>query len=246
MQSLGCHTVKAEIQPNDRDANGGTSNQRAQVMASDGYVATNGQPSFGMKAGQTTWYGFAFRTNPGYTPHYDSVFGTFNGIFAFHNAPINGVYGPQAPVGFEVTTIAPTSGATEWRSGVTMSRLLRPRLAIELNGGNQSDPSWPNEDGQFTCRRYLGPVFNAGQTYRIQLKVTWGAHMDGSLQVWIDGTQYVNVTGISNLWYSGSTVDNGMYPIFENYRAYDTTLPTNDVYYGGLIKGSTQADVTIP
>ncbi len=41
-------------------------------------------------------------------------------------------------------------------------------------------------------------------------------------------------------------IDPGMYPVFENYRAYDTSLPTNDVYYGGLIRGVSQAEVTVP
>jgi hypothetical protein len=249
LQSLGCHTIKAEIRPADLDANGGTANQRAQVIATDQFMAQSGQPSFGIKEGQTHWYGFAFATNPGYVPHYDPVFGGWNTIQAFHNSAINGVWGPLAPIELAVTTIAPSSsewtcqnGSSAWQN----TRLATPRLLIMVEGGDQNDPSWPNDGPTLTCRRYLGPGFQAGHLYRVQMKITWGAHKDGSLQVWIDGSKYVDVAGISDMWYSGSTVDAGMYAELTNYRYYDTTLPTNDVYFGGFITGSTQADVAVP
>jgi hypothetical protein len=247
MQALGCHTVKAEIQPRDPDANGGTANQRAQVMALDSYVAASGQPSFGMKEGQTRWYGYAFKTNAGYVPHYDSTFGNWNAIMSFHNAAINGMYGPLAPLMLEVDTLAPSNGSTNWDARATLTRSAQPHLGLQINGGNQNDANWPNEgDGQITCHRYMGPVFTAGHLYHVQFKVTWSSKMQGAVQLWIDGTKYVDVTGVSNLWYSGTSVDQNMYPVFENYRYYDTTLPTNAVYYGGLITGSTQADVLTP
>jgi Polysaccharide lyase len=246
MQSLGCHTIKAEVQPQDPDASGGTANQRAQVIALDSYL-TSGQPSFGIKEGQTHWYGFAFTTNSGFVPHYDPVNGNWNAVMSFHNSPINGVWGPLAPIMLEVDTLGPSNGATNWDARASLTRLARPRLGIQLNGGNQNDSNWPNEgDGQITCHRFAGPVFTPGQLYRVQARITWGAHMNGALQVWIDGVKYVDVTGISNLWYSGTTVDNNAYPVFENYRYYDVMLPTNDVYYGGLLTGSSQADVTVP
>jgi hypothetical protein len=147
----------------------------------------------------------------------------------------------------EVDTLGPSNGATNWNASAQMTRLAQPRLGIQLNGGDQNDSNWPNEgDGRITCHRYAGPAFYPGRLYRVQMKITWGAHMDGALQVWVNGVKYVDVTGISNLWYSGTTVDSNTYPVFENYRYYDTSLPTNDVYYGGLIRGSTQADVTVP
>jgi Polysaccharide lyase len=246
MGSLGCRTVKAEIQPRDPDANGGTANQRAQLYTTDSLLSKyGGHPSLDAKAGKASWYGFAFSTNTGYVPHYDPVFGNWNSIFSWHNAPINGVWGPLANIMLEVSTIGPTSGS-EYRCGTPLSKLAQPRLNIQLNGGNQADSNWPNEDGQLTCRRYLGPVFQPGRKYRVQMFVKWGATMEGALQVWIDGTKYVDVSGISNMWYSGSTMDNGIYPVWENYRAYDTTLPTNIVYYGGLVKGAAQSDVAIP
>jgi hypothetical protein len=249
MQSLGCHTIKAEIQPNDRDANGGTANQRAQVIALDSYVAATGQPSFGMKEGQTWWYGFAFTTNPGYVPHYDPVFGGWNAIQAFHNSPINGLWGPLAPLELAVTTLSPTKSSTLCQDSDTASentRLSTPRLLIMLEGGDQGSPTWPNDGPSVTCRRFLGPNFQSGHLYRVQYKITWGAHNDGALQVWMDGTKWVDVAGVSNMWYSGNTVDSGMYAEMTNYRYYDNTLPTSDVYYGGLIKGATQADVAVP
>ncbi|MGI8886634.1 MAG: fibronectin type III domain-containing protein [Gaiellaceae bacterium] len=246
MRSVGCQTVKAEIQPRDPDANGGTANQRAQLYMSDGQLAKYGnQPSLDANVGKTSWYGFAFSTNSGYVPHYDPLFGNWNSIFSWHNAPINGVWGHLANIMLEVATIGPASG-TEYRCGAPSTRLSQARLQIQLNGGDQADPNWPNESGRLTCRRYLGPVFEPGRRYRVEMLVTWGAHMNGSLQVWIDGTKFVDVAGISNVWYSGSTIDNGIYPVFENYRAYDTSLPTNTVYYGGLVKGSARSDVAIP
>jgi hypothetical protein len=243
-----CHTVKAEIQPHDVDARGGTSNQRAQ-LASDSSRMTGAfygsQPALTPVPGQNWWYGFAFATNPGYTPHYDPTFGNWNSIFSWHNWYIGNSYGPLAPINLEVATIGPSTGENSYMCGSTMTKLFQPRLEVQLNGGNEDDPNWPKEDGQLTCRRYLGPVFQPGHLYRVQMYLNWDATMHGALQVWIDGTRYVDVSGISNMWYSGSTIDQNMYPIFENYRAYDTTLPTNDVYYGGLIRGSTQTDVAI-
>lgn len=69
--------------------------------------------------------------------------------------------------------------------------------------------------------------------------------MHGALKVWIDGTKCAAVGDVSTMWRSGSTADPATYPIFQNYRYYDATLPTNDVYFGDLIRGSTQGDVTV-
>jgi hypothetical protein len=242
MQSLGCHTIKAEIQPNDAIENG---SQRAQLGNWDGNLTSFGnQPSLRIQEGQTAWYGYAFQTNSGYVPHYDSVFGNANAVMSFHDSSGGG---RLAPLMLEVQTLTPAYGSNPWFGATTLTRAAQPHLGIQINGGNQNDSNWPNEgDGQFTCRRYQGPVFTAGHLYRVQWKVTWGAHMNGSVELWIDGTRYVDVSGVSNMWYSGTTVDTGMYVLFQNYRTYDNTLPDSIFYYGGLIRGSTQADVTVP
>jgi hypothetical protein len=245
MQSVSpdCHTVKAEIQPNDTETLAGQQAQRAQVRLAD---IDSGQASLGMSTGITRWYGFAFTTNPGYVPQYAQYSGDWNIIYSSHNLPINGVYGPQAPIALAVTTEAAASGASDWTSNTNMMHLATPRLELQVNGGNQDDPDWWIKDGNGnTMHRYLGPVFTPGHLYRVQFKVTWGAHMNGAIQLWIDGVKYVDVAGICNLWYSGTT-DGVNYALFENYRKYDTSLPINDVYYGGLLTGTTQADVTVP
>ncbi len=244
MRRLGCHTVRAEIQPGDRDANGGTSNLRAQLYSSDSILAKHGgQPSLRAQAGKTRWYGFAFTTNSGYTPHYDPVFGGFNTIFSWHNSPIGGIWGPLANIGLGVATVGRTKRS---KCSAPVAKISPPRLQIEINGGDQDDPNWPNADGRVTCRRYLGPAFTAGHRYRVQMRVKWGAHMDGALQVWIDDKRYVDVKRVSNVWFRGSTVDNGIYAVFENYSYYDPSLPTRSVYYGGLIQGTSWEDVAIP
>ncbi len=246
MHSLGCHTVRADIRPNDPDANGGRSNQRAQLYATDATLAHHGgQPSLEAKAGKTSWYGFAFATNPGYVPHYDRVQGNWNAIFSWHDAPINGVWAPLANILLEVATIGPKKGR-EYRCAVGLRKLVKARLGIQLNGGDLNDRNWPRETSRATCRRYLGPVFTPGRRYRVQMRVKWGAYMDGALEVWIDGTKYVDVKRVSNVWYRGSKVDSGIYPVFENYSFYDPSLPTRSVYYGGLIKGASRSDVDVP
>ena len=78
-------------------------------------------------------------------------------------------------------------------------------------------------------------------------KMTWGDHGTGAAQVWIDGVQYVNVSGINTMIYSASTGQQAsVYMKFANYRKYDTSYPPQDVWYSGLVLGSSLADVTIP
>jgi Polysaccharide lyase len=247
MQSLGCHTVKAEIQPNDRDANGGTSNQRAGVYSTDSLLAKfgGGQPSLEAKEGTTIWYGFAFTTNAAYRPHYDPAFGSWNTIWAFHDSSFGGSYSPLAPLNLEVATVGYPSG-TRLCQNTGLVTLSPPRLQMQLNGGNKNTTNWPNDDTDNTCRRFLGPSFTSGTLYRVQIRVTWGAHKNGALQVWTNGVKWVDQTGVDTMWESGGTADPSMYPVFENYRYYDTSLPTDIMYYGGLIKGATQADVAVP
>lgn len=246
MHSLGCNTVRADILSNDPDANGGRANQRAQLYANDATLAHHGgQPSLEAKVGKASWYGFAFATNPGYVPHHDRVLGNWNAIFAWHDAPINGMWGPLANILLEVATIGPRKGR-EYRCGVALHRLGTARLGIQLNGGDLNDPNWPRQTSRLTCRRFLGPVFTPGRRYRVQMRVKWGAHMNGALEVWIDGTKYVDVKRVSNMWYRGTTVDAGIYPVFENYSYYNASLPTRSVYYGGLIRGASRSDVDVP
>lgn len=246
MHSLGCHTVRADIQPSDPDANGGRANQRAQLFANDSTLAHHGgQPSLEARVGKTSWYGFAFATNPGYVPHHDRVRGNWNAIFSWHDAPINGRWGPLANILLEVATIGPRKGS-QYRCGVPLRKLKQPRLGLQLNGGDLDDAGWPRESGRLTCRRQLGPVFTPGRRYRVQMRVKWGAHMDGALQVWIDGTKMIDVDRINNVWRRGPTIDGGIYPVFENYSYYNPSLPTRSVYYGGLVRGASRSDVDIP
>jgi hypothetical protein len=247
-----CRTVKAEIQPTDYNANQSPSNaQRATIYAPDSNLTKlfyGSQPPVFPKSGDSWWYGFAFTTNPGYVPHYDPVYGNWNGIFAFHDSYFAGGWSPLAPFGIGVATLGPASGANEYRCGSSMAKLAEPRLEIVLTGGDRDNPNWASDgsNGTNTCRRYLGPVFRAGQLYRVMMFVKWDAYQNGALQVFVNGTKVVDVTGLSTMWRSGTNTDPGTYPIFQNYRYYDASLPVNAVYYGGLIKGSTQADVTIP
>jgi hypothetical protein len=195
-----------------------------------------------MRQGETHWYGFGFTTNSGYQP-FDGLF-NFNNIFSAHSGGLVGA--SQAPVNLLVARYGPANGANMWTASTPLARLSAPRLAVCVYGGDAGDSNWPNEDGRFTARCYLGPVFQAAHLYRVQMRAKWDAYMSGSLEMLVDGTSVVNASGISTLWQRNGQVDNDMYPIFENYRGYTTTLGTTDVYYGGLILGSTQTDVTVP
>jgi hypothetical protein len=81
----------------------------------------------------------------------------------------------------------------------------------------------------------------------IQEKFTWGANNTGAATYWIDGRQIASYTNISTYGCTG-----GLYPVLENYRPYptyvngSTTTYTNTVWYGGIIRGNTFADVAIP
>ena len=68
MQSLGCHTVRAELRSGDLDTKGGTVNLRAQTYKDPSQTLYD---TMGTNRGQTTWYGFAFSTNAGYVPQSD-------------------------------------------------------------------------------------------------------------------------------------------------------------------------------
>ena len=252
MQSLGCHTVRAEIQPNDlaRDGSIGTS-QKANIAKGPGW------PALGMQEGLTRWYGFAFSTNPGYVPHSSDpalgdYSGNFNLVYSFHNYILNGVWGPQANIQLQIATISPSDNRACWTYAPGVMHKIAPVWDVKISGGDQNDALWYTKDADPSsdstnreCAFYSSP-FVAGHRYKVQFRVTWSSKRQGAVQLWLDGVQVMNVTGVSNMYYSGTSVDNGIYPVFENYRKYDTSLPTNDVYYGGLIAGSTQADVAVP
>jgi Polysaccharide lyase len=243
-----CDTVKAEVDATDPQAPGIVNpSQRAAIRltnpnATNSFYGYSGSSSVLPSYGDTTWYGFAFATNPQYTPHYDPAYGTWNNIFAWHNSTYSNATGSNWSIG--VSTIGPSSGASSWSCGqAALTRLAQPRLLISLDGGDVSQSG--NDTSTSTCKRILGPVFQPGQRYRLATRIKWDAYQNGSVEVWINDAQYVDLSGISTWWRSGSSLDND-YPIFENYRKYDNTLPANIVYYGGLIRGSTQADVAIP
>jgi len=250
MQSLGCETVKAELRAADPDTNGASGGvQRAQLYATDGQLQKYGrQPPLGDVRGATTWYGFAFATNPGYKPQTgkpDGTWANWNLIFSWHNTPLAGVWGPQANIQMVVATTAPRNGAAAVKCGAAYAA-VQPRLSVDVNGGNQDDPKWYDDDADNTCRRYFGPAFVPGHVYRVEMQITWGDHGAGSVRLWIDGMQVVDASGIDNMWY-GAAGQAGLYPVFENYRPYSPDVnATNIVYYGGLVKGSTRADVQVP
>lgn len=249
MQSVGCETVRAELRPDDRDPNGGTTHQRAQLYVSDDQLAKYGrQPPLGDERGQTTWYGFAFATNPGYRPQTglpSGAWANWNLIFSWHDTPLAGVWA-QANIQLVVATSAPATGSTAVACGAPYAPLSKPRLSVELNGGNQDDPKWYIDDADNTCRRYFGPMFVPGHVYRIAMAVTWGDHKSGAVRLWIDGTEVVNATSIDTMWY-GAAGQAHVFPVFENYRPYSPNIGTpNSVFYGGLVKGSSYDDVRIP
>jgi hypothetical protein len=240
-----CHTIKAQIDPRDPVVPGiANPSQRALVRLTNPNTTNpfyGPRPSIIPRNGETWWYGFAFATNAGFVPH-RGTFGNWNGIFAWHNN-----FGYLQNIMLEVDTLGPTkSGGGAFSCVKPLTTLSRPRLGIQLQGGNANDSSWPYGSSQLTCLRFQGPIFQPGRLYRVSMRVSWSPYMRGTLEVWFDGLKYVDVRGISNMWYSGSTIDSGIYPIFTNYRPYDTSLPINVVYYGGLIRGTTRADVGIP
>jgi hypothetical protein len=249
MQSLGCETVKAEVRPRDLDPNGGTTHQRAQLYVTDDQLAKNGrQPPLGDTRGQTSWYGFAFATNPGYTPQTglpSGAWANWNLIFSWHDTPLAGVWA-QANIQLVVATTGPASGSAAVSCGARYSRLAQPRLSVEINGGNQDDPGWYVDDADNTCRRYFGPAFVPGRTYHVTMEVTWGDHRKGAVRLWIGDDRVVDEDRIDDMWY-GAAGQASVYPVFENYRPYSPGLAVpNVVYYGGLVKGATAGDVETP
>ena len=231
MQSVGCHTIRAELRSGDLDTKGGTVNLRAQTYKDPSQTLYD---TMGTNRGQTNWYGFAFSTNAGYVPQSDPNNPNWNAIYTWHSTG----EGAGNPITLGVATkgYSGTDCSAPGFSYVPFSD-GKPHLMLEVNGG---DPAkWPT--GGATCLRFPGPVFVPGYLYRVQEKVTWSDNYQGAVEWWVDGVKYADVTGVCTLQLS-----NNVYPLFENYRPFATTFPTADVYYGGLIKGSSQAAVTVP
>jgi hypothetical protein len=243
--SAPCQTVKTEVRPTDPKvpgiANGAQASWLSLVPSNVSNSLYGSRPSLIPRQGDDWWYGFAFSTNSGYTPQSDPAFPNWNVLgLEFHSADFGGL----GPLAMQVATYGPSTGTASYKCGVAMSKLAQPRLELVLTGGEVSQGAIDNTTN--TCRRYQGPVFQAGHRYRVTYHIHWDAFQAGSLQVWVDGNQYVNDTAVSTLWRSGSVTDAHTYPQLQNYRYANATLPTNDVYYGGLIRGATQTDVTIP
>jgi hypothetical protein len=78
------------------------------------------------------------------------------------------------------------------------------------------------------------------------MAVRWSDEKTGALEVWINGQRIADASDLSTMWRGES-----VYPIFENYRPGNWQIGnlitwTNTVYYAGLVKGRTRADVGIP
>jgi hypothetical protein len=225
----GCHTIRAEVQPSDPVLWGG---QRAQVFTADNLLGASGsQPPLGTQRGNYQWWSFAFATNAAYRPQSRLPYPNWNSIFTWHDTGCgSGCSAPQANVEVNVATAQP-DGSGGWSFYAT------PKLEVAAYGGDPADPNWWSKG-----RRWYTVDFVPGKRYVVQMGIRWGDHGDGSIEAWIDGKQVVPPTPVSTLWWGM-----GVYPVFENYRFQNTTLTwTNDVYYGGLVKGASRADVSLP
>jgi hypothetical protein len=230
MQAVGCHTIKAELQPNDPPLGG----QRAQFYSTDsvlGLPQYGAQPSLDTNRGSYRWYAFAFTTNPGYRPQSSQRWPDWNVIYSWHDS-CDPTCAPQANIGVDVST------ATLNPDG-SYTYLPSPKLSIDVLGGS-TDPSLLEQHHWYTVD------FVPGQRYVVQMGVKWGDNHDGSIEVWINGQQVVPATTVSDVWQGM-----GVYPVFENYRqANDPNHPavtwTNTVYYAGLVRGARRSDVRMP
>ena len=253
---IGCHSVRNHLDPTDTDTNGLTGQkQRADVFLSDGGITKanetptiypGGQPLLGDTRGNTTYYGYAFQTSNTFVVKPPPDWQAFQDWHASTIACASTCYIDQQPIELDVSTVGMKT--PQCRSGTAAYADGQSHLVISINGGNSDDPNWTLPTAtDATCLRYDGPDFIPGHTYRVIYKMTWGDHGTGAAQVWIDGVQYVNVSGINTMIYSASTGQQAsVYMKFANYRKYDTSYPPQDVWFSGLVKGGTLADVTIP
>jgi polysaccharide lyase-like protein len=230
MQSLGCHTIRAELRSGDLDTNGGTINLRAQMYK---YPSPKLYEALGTNRGQTTWYGFAFSTNAGYVPQSNPNAPNWNIVFSWHGT----VAGGGNPMSLLVATKRVSTIACNHATRYLRWPRTKPHLLLEVNGG---DPTrWPI--GGATCLHFSGPVFVAGHRYRVQEKVKWSDDYRGAIQWWVDGVKYADVNHICTLQLGGD-----VYPVFQNYRPFALSFPAAAIYYGGLVKGATRASVSVP
>jgi hypothetical protein len=232
MNALGCQTIRAEIQPNDPTTDNGTS-QRAQLFSDDTKQAKHGLPSFGATRGQTWYYGFAFSTNQSYRAQDAWNWPDWNNIFIWHGT-----------AGASFCGIAVAVSTKENLNGMGYAPFAdgQPHLSLDVWGNSSANPSKIQE-----WHLYDPNPFQAGHRYRISMKVLWGDSNTGGVQWWVDGAQASSwTTGVSDM-----SVGYGLYPIFENYRPANAQMNnmvtwTNTVFYAGLVKGSSLADVSIP
>jgi hypothetical protein len=224
MQSVGCNTLRMEILPGDpTDANGCC--QRAQVIHSSA--------GLGMTRGEEHWYGLAYRTNPGYRPQNSSTWPNWNAIHTLGHVTGGG------PLCTELSVEVATRQNTGPGGYVAFTDGLGPRLELNYDS---------NVGG--VCHhfhRYVPHSFIPGHRYVEQLHVRWGDYPNGCIEWWVDGEQIVPWT----CGYGSMAPGYGMYPVLENYRPANARINnlitwTNDVYYGGLILGSTRESVVVP
>jgi hypothetical protein len=253
---IGCHSLRNHLDPNDTDPNGLTGRvQRADVFLSDAGITkanvaptiySGGQPLLGDARGNTTYYGYAFQTSDTFVVKPPPDWQVFQDWHASTITCASTCYIDQQPIELDVSTVGMKT--PQCRSGTAAYTDGQPHLVISINGGNSDNPNWRLPTAtDATCLRYNGPDFIPGHTYRVIYKMTWGDHGTGAAQVWVDGVQYVDVSGINDMIYSASTGQRAsVYPKFANYRKYDTSYPPQDVWFGGLVLGSSLADVTIP
>lgn len=230
MNALGCTSLKCVIPANEACVNG---SNRAQLFSTDNIATSRGQPDFGMHAGEEWWYGFAFKTDAGYTPQ-NGQNPNWNSIFCFHPGAPYPMAG-QHDISVWTKNEAGGGSFVPFTDG-------KPRLGVNIRGENAAGQTY-----YFSKADSL--PFVPGQRYVVQWRMKWSDSGQGEVEVWIDGRNVVpTVTGVTNLAYG---VPNE-YPLFQSYRrcpALKDGVPitnSNTVWYGGLVKAATRAGVAIP
>ena len=256
-----CRTAAVRIDPDDPPVSGVAAGAQASQLLPYYDLYTN--PYFGPppdarpQQGQEWWYGFAAKTNPGYIAHGqitpDLTFGSWNSFgLEFHQT-----IGQLGPVMQEITTMTPNNFSTGpagnkwWTCSQPggWTHISQPRIQLALTAGLNDSVG---DDANHTCRRIMGPVFEAGRLYKSIYQVKWDAFNNGSLRWWVDSgdgqgyVKYADWTGVSTLYRAGSNPDTGTWPTLLNYRKTDISLPSSIMYYGGFVRGSTMTDVAIP
>jgi hypothetical protein len=225
MNSLGCHTIKAEIHPHDPTTNNGTV-QRAQI------IFDHGPSAIGAIRGQTWYYGWAFATNPAYTAQHSTTWPQFNVIMSWHGTRGSPYFSGTGTI---ISTLNERNDGSTFPYADKKYHLMFDSVGTDCTGKHSQ---WHIHDPR---------PFQPGHRYVIQEEIRWGDSHDGGMAVWVDGRQILHwTTGLSNM-----ACGYGVYPVFENYRPADALIGnllsgTNDAYYGGLIKGTTLSDVAIP